>query len=153
MALPNYYKLHIFNDTGETLAFGDLDTIDISGLPWKRGSDGSLTYGSPFSLFSTPGANVVDQAEAEGSELDNTVNLYEGLFCTAALVATGSPDGDIPIYWEWSQGGGAAGYYPSDAPDFDAARMDTDLVLAGVLAPEGGSDDRVSTNFVLMGPC
>ena len=92
---------------------------------------------------------MADTAETEGSEIDNTSNLYEGLACIVELVSAQSPNGNLLIYMEWSQGDNAADVYPSDATDFDAARMSSDLELVCVLKPAGASDDQVSKNFVV----
>jgi len=148
MALPNFYKLHMFNDTGVTLDFSVDDTIEVVGLPWKR-VDGDLTYGSAITLLSTS-ADLADQAQVEGSEIDNTTNLYDGLFVKVKLTSDDSPDGNILFYLEWnSEDSSGQNDYPSDATDFDAARMDTDLTLVGILTPEGAADDQVATNFII----
>jgi hypothetical protein len=147
MALPNYYKFHIYNGTGVTLDFSADDTFTITAIPYKT-VDGVLTYGSRITLFAQPTADVATGAMLEAaSEVDNSSNDYEGLFCKATLVSDDSPDGNLEIYWEWSEGDGAADTYPSDSGDFDATRLRADLQLAAIMSPAGASDDQLSIPF------
>jgi hypothetical protein len=146
--LPNYYKFHIYNDTGVTLDFSVDDELIIIALPYKYDTSGAISYGSEITVYDDGAADLADGAEDEYSEIDNTTNLYEGLFCTARLTSDDSPDGNILIYLEWnSEDTSGQNTYPSDATDFDAARADTDMVLVGIITPEGAADDNISKNF------
>ena len=147
MALPNYWKLHCYNDTGVTLDLDGVDNLVVTGIPWKRDSDGALSYGSKVTLLD-PSADIADGAMAEGTEQDNTSNKWEGMFCYVLCSAESTnPDGNILFYMEWGEGDEATDTYPSDATDFDAARMDTDLILVGKITPEGDGDDVVAACF------
>lgn len=147
MALPNYWKMHCYNDAGVTLDLDGVDNLIVTGIPWKRDSDGALSYGSKVTLLD-PSADLADGAMAEGPEQDNTSNKWEGVYCYALCSAESTnPDGNIEFYIEWGEGDGAADTYPSDATDFDAARLRKDLQLVGSMTPEGDGDDVMATCF------
>jgi hypothetical protein len=145
MALPSYYKLVIANGTGVNLDLDGSDTLVISGLPWNRNSSGALVYGSEFS-FGTFTTDIGIAGVFAGSAINNTSTLYEGVFCIVELGAESTnPDGPLMFYLDWSTDGGTT--YASSGADFDYARCAKDLMLVGVMNPEGDGDDVINYIF------
>jgi len=150
--LPNYFKLHIVNNTGAQIDFstdGANNNCVITGVPWKFNSSGALEYGSEQTLFADPTADLANGGSVEAAtEMNNTSNLYLGYFCRCTTDSDNASSGTIDIYWEHSTDG-AAGTYPSDETDFVA---DEDLTWVGqVVQPGGsaGSPDARGTAFTL----
>ncbi len=144
MALPEYFKIHVHNATGAAIEFttdSANNTLTIKGLPWNRDSNGALAYGSEVSLYDDSG-DLADDAMDSGSEIDNSSNKYEGMFCRAALTTDASTSGDIMIYISWTTSGGAGGTYPEGSDDTDKDTIEADLVLVGKLSTDSTDDDR-----------
>jgi len=150
--LPNYFKIHIVNNTGAQIDFstdGANNNFVITGIGWKFDSNGALTYGSEQTLFADPTADLANATSVEAAtEMDNTSNLYLGYFCRATTDSDNANTGSIDIYWEYSTDG-AAGTYVSDEGGFTA---DEDLIwIAQVINTGGsaGSPNARGVNFTL----
>ena len=148
MPLPNFYKFHIVNNTGVTIEFstdGANNTFVITAVPWKFNSSGALEYGSELTLFADPTADLTDGSSLEAAaELDNTSNLFLGLYCRASLLTDAVTVGVLDIFWEWSTDG-SAGTYPSDEADFLA---EEDLEWLANIISASTAEDR-GANFTI----
>lgn len=146
MPLPNFYKFHIVNNTGVTIEFstdGANNTFTITAVPWKFNSSGALVYGAELTLFADPTADLTNGSSLEAAaEIDNTSNLYLGLFCRASLLTDAVTAGVVDIFWEWSTDG-ATGTYPSDEADFNA---EEDLTWLANIVTDSPAEDR-GANF------
>lgn len=145
--LQRNFRFLIVNKTGATIQFSTdsaNNTFTITGRGWKLDSEGGVTYGSEQTLMSSPGADLNNNASAEGTAVDNSSNLYFGYHCTATLTTDAATAGTIDIYLEWSTDGGTT--FPSDAPDFDP---EVDLIgPIRQVATDSSNDDR-TTNFTI----
>ena len=148
--LPIYYKCHVINQTGVIIDGAVDDTLEITAIPWKFNTDGTITYGTMITLLNLT-TNLGVSGNVKGSEIDNSSNKYIGLVNgLVRLISDDNPDGPLSVYLEASKGNQAAGIYPSDCGDFSVANAD--LVLGKpicILRPNGASAQEISRNFTV----
>ena len=144
--LAKYWRLRLKWDADQTLTYNDGARIVIRSLPWKL-SSGDLSYGAAITedLGFGAGETIADEAEVEGSVVDNTSNLYWGIKgyfeMTADLTST---DGTAYLYIEESDDNTN---WPSDQADFD---IEKHLRLIATLAfSTDAADESAGTNFEL----
>lgn len=119
--LGHHYKFHVINQCGQTLDFstnGANESCTAKVRRWKYDTDGSLIYEASEGAVLTAASDLADGSSEEGSDQDNTTNLYlglEGVFTVKTDNASAA--GDVTLAYEESTDGGTT--YPSDAADFD----------------------------------
>jgi hypothetical protein len=142
--LPQYFKLHVVNNTGVTIEFstdGVNNTFTIDGLGWKI-VNGALVYDTEQEVFADPSSDLADGSSLEASAaVNNSSDLFFGMDCLATLVTDAVCAGTFEIYYEHSTDGGTT--YPSDATDFDPEQ---DLTLVATMDMNNGAETR-SVNF------
>ena len=99
--LPRTYKFVLYNDTGVTIATGD---VDISIRQAKYDSDGALSYAASAATRTNAGTIATNAYSAIGSNFDNSSDLYLGFDGTLSAVTTGS--GDVSLWLAGSPDGG-----------------------------------------------
>ena len=137
--LPEFYRFRVLNSTDQTLTYNNAARIEVHVTPWKMTS-GAMAQGALIeetaSLLTTAGT-LAAAAQAEGSEIDNTTNLYIGFtglfYCIADVTST---DGTMDLYLETSYDGTL---WPSDLADFD---ITTDCILLGRLTMSTDAEDE-----------
>ena len=128
--LPEFYRFRVKNTTDQTFTYDSAARIEVHITPWKM-TDGAMVQGALIedtaSLLTTAGT-LAAAAQAEGTVIDNTSNLYIGFtglfYCIADADST---DGTMDLYMEWSYNNTI---WPSDLADFD---ITTDCILLGKL--------------------
>lgn len=143
--LAKYWRLHVYNDTDQTLTYDDGARIVARCSPWKFNS-GALEYGTTIvdnTAFLNTGETIAADGSAEGTAQNNTTDLYlgiKGYFEVTADVT--STDGTVYLYLEESDDNTN---WPSDQADFDV-QEDCILVAALTLSTDAVDEDR-ATNF------
>lgn len=139
--LAKYWRLHVYNDTDQTLTYNDGARIEARSLPWKFTS-GALVYGTAIvdnTDFLNTGETIAADGSAEGGVNDNTSNLYLGVKGTFIVTAdVTSTDGVVYLYLEECDDNSN---WPSDKADFDV-QEDCRLVATLVLSTDAADEDR-----------
>lgn len=141
--LAKYYRLRMKWDADQTLTYDSGARIAIRLSPWKLVS-GDLTYGTTITEDLGFGAaeTIADEAEVEGSVIDNTSNVYWGIKGYFEMTAdANSTDGTAYLYLEESDDNTN---WPSDQADFDIS--DLRLVATLAFSTDAEDEDR-ATNF------
>lgn len=142
--LPQYWRLRMINETGQTMTYNDGARIAIRCQEWKIGSVGVITYGTVITedLGFGAGETIADDGEVEGTVVDNSSNKYYGINGTFEITHDlDAADGVCRLYLEFSDNDGN---WPSDSDDFEI----TDLIQIAVLnIDNSGVDKSRSCNF------
>jgi len=128
--LPEFYRFRVLNSTDQTFTYNSAARIEVHITPWKM-TAGAMAQGALIedtaSLLTADGT-LAAAAQAEGTVVDNTSNLYIGFtglfYCIADADST---DGTMDLYLETSYDNTL---WPSDLADFD---ITTDCILLGKL--------------------
>lgn len=141
--LPQKYKFHVVNNTGEQLDGTGSDIARITTLGWKFNSLGALTYGAEATGLNVTTDVGPSGSTAAGSAQDNSSTLNLGLHgkFTVDFVA-GTPTGSMHAFVEFPTDGST---FPSDAAEINVLR---DLTSVGSIAFTGGPSEH-SKNFIL----
>jgi len=143
--LPEYYKFHVINNSGQQLDFSGNSANEKASAtlrPWKFASDGSISYGGSEVTVLTAASDLADGGNEEGSEQDNTSNKYIGVHGYFRVETdNASADGDVTLAIEWSTDG-TGGTFPSDETDFDP-----DVHLIPVAVVNLGGAEAKAVNF------
>ncbi|MEO7481094.1 MAG: hypothetical protein ABIT70_10830 [Sulfuriferula sp.] len=104
------YRFVVQNSTGVALAA--TDSIVITGIRKNFSSSGVLTFEvvSPASTVVTGGASLASAGFLLGATQDNTAagtQWLEGDFHITASINTATPNGNLNIYYQTSEDGGA----------------------------------------------
>jgi len=144
--LAKYWRLHVYNDTDQTLTYADGARVSVRMMPWKL-SSGDLSYGTVITddtVFLNTGETIAVGGSAEGTVQDNSSNLYYGIKgyfeVTADLTST---DGTVYLFLEESDADGTD--WPSDQADFDV-QEDCRLVAVLTMSTDAVDEPR-GTNF------
>jgi len=82
--IPNFYKLHIVNNTGAQIDFGTdgpNNSFVITAVGWNFNSSGVLVYGSQQTIFADPTVDLADLASVEAAA--DTFNKFpQRLLCS-----------------------------------------------------------------------
>jgi len=79
--LAKYWRLHVYNDTDQTLTYNNGARISVIMTPWKMTS-GAMAYGSNITddtAFLNTGETLATDNSVEGTIQDNSSNLYIGV--------------------------------------------------------------------------
>ena len=137
--LPEFYRFRVLNSTDQTFTYNNAARIEVHVTPWKMTS-GAMAQGALIedtsSLLTTAGT-LAAAAQAEGTVVDNTTNLYIGFtglfYCIADVTST---DGTMDLYLETSYDNTL---WPSGLADFD---ITTDCILLGRLTLSTDAEDE-----------
>lgn len=84
MTLAKAWALGVYNDSGASTS------PVIKGVPWRRNSDGTYTYGATVTLLDGS-AGVSNGGQLEGAAQDNDADDWDGLDCwIEGTLGTGS---------------------------------------------------------------
>jgi len=137
--LAKYWRLHVYNDTDQTLTYNNGARISVIMTPWKMTS-GAMAYGSNITddtAFLNTGETLAADNSVEGTIQDNSSNLYIGVKGIFEVIADAtSTDGDIILYLEESPDNTN---WPSDQADFD---IQEDLTPVAVLTMSTDAEDE-----------
>lgn len=142
--LHKYYRLRFRNESGQTMTFNDGAAVVARLAPWKFAS-GVLTYGTTVVEdfgFGT-GDTIADDAESEGSVIDNTSNLFLGI--KGALIVThdlATASGSYYLFLEESDDNSN---WPSDTALFAASKQLRAIAAISITAT--AVDQDISVNF------
>jgi len=146
--LSKYWRLHVVNNSDQTLTYADGARISVIMTPWKMTS-GAMAYGSNITdntAFLNTGETLANSgASTEGTVQDNSSNLYigvKGIFeITADLTST---DGDFVLYLEESPDNTN---WPSDQDDFDITKDCTPVAVLEMSTDAADADRAVNFEF------
>lgn len=141
--LPHYYKLHVLNNSGQTLDFSTNSANEKAKATirrWKFDSTGAITWEGSEGTLVTAATDLADGASEEGSNIDNSSDKYlggEGYFRVETDNASAA--GDVSLMLEASTDGGTT--FPSDEADYDP---DVHLVHVATITLGGAEAKGVS---------
>lgn len=143
--LAKFYRLRMLWVADQTLTYDNGARIEIRLSPWRKVA-GVHTYYTTITEDLGFGAaeTIVTTGEVEGSVIDNTSNVYDGIKGFFKVIADAdSTDGTAYLFIE--EADESAGYWPSDQADFD---IDEDLRLVAILTMSTDAvDEPRGTNF------
>jgi len=144
--LSKYWRLHVVNNSDQTLTYDNAARISVIMTPWKMTS-GAMAYGTNITdntAFLNTGETLGNAgASTEGTIQDNSSNLYigvKGIFEITADVT--STDGDFVLYLEESPDNSN---WPSDQADFDITEDCTPVAVL-TMSTDAEDEDR-AVNF------
>ena len=143
--LAKYWRLRMKWDADQTLTYDSGARIAIRMTPWAI-SSGALSYAATITedLGFSAGETIADEAQVEGTVVDNTSNLYWGILGYFSITAdVNSTDGTAYLYVEESDDNTN---WPSDRADFDI--NDLRLIATLSLSTDAEDEDR-AVNFRL----
>ena len=145
MPLPQFYRIIVYNDSGQTITYNNNGRLNVKMTAWKYDTtNGDIVYTqlSDDALGFGAGDSTADGAEDKSSEIDNTSNEYLGLQVQLEVTHDegAAADGNFEIYLD---GGDATGELASDASGYNNANANA-LQMIGLLKWESnGLDDEV----------
>lgn len=142
--LPEFWRLRMINETGQTMTYNDGARIAIRSVAWKLGASGVVTHSAVITenLGFTTDGTIADDVEVEGTVVDNSSDKYYGVNGTFEITHDlDAAAGQCRLYVEFSDNNGN---WPSDADDFAI----TDLIQIAVLPIDNSDVDKSrSVNF------
>ena len=106
MSLPKTYALGAHNESGAGT------NMVVNGVPWRRNSDGTYTYGATKTLLDFSGTALGNTAEDIGTAQDNDTDDFDGVDCFInGTLGTGTA-GVVAIYLVYAD---TSGNLPTDA--------------------------------------
>ena len=142
--LPEYWRLRMINETGQTMTYNDGARVAIRSVAWKIGASGVVTHSSVITedLGFGAGETIADDGEVEGTVVDNSSDKYYGINGTFEITHDlDAAVGVCRLYLEFSDNDGN---WPSDSDDFEI----TDLIQIAVLPIDNsGVDKSRAVNF------
>lgn len=150
MALPQYYRIIVVNNSGQTVTYDNNGRFNVKMTGFKTTpADGKKDYDpladDDLSFVATD--TCVNGAEEKSDEIDNTSNLYQGVQIQLEVTHDEglAADGTFDIYLD---GGDATGELMSDASGYSSAEA-AGLTRVGSLVWESnGQDDEVMRSEV-----
>ena len=111
--LGHTHRFRVTNSTGTAIAIGD---ATIMGRLWRQASSGGVEWSSEKTAYSNAGS-IAHGADEPGSAVDNSDAAGDGGEWIGgdfevSLTTTGSPNGDVAIYYQASTDGGTT--WPDD---------------------------------------
>ena len=141
--LAKFWRLHMINNTGQTMDFDAGARIAIRVMAWKI-SSGNLTFDTVITedLGFIATNTIADGGIVEGTVVDNTSELQWGFNGTFEITHdVDAALGSVDLYLETSDNDGN---WPSDSDDF----VITDLILLQSMAIDNSAVDvSRSKNF------
>lgn len=92
--LAQKYLFSVRNDSGEDIS---ADNAKVWAQGWKFAS-GDVSYGTEVEVFSNE--LLATTVEQDGSEVDNSSNLFLGLNCTFQVTGSGTPNGTVTVFYK-----------------------------------------------------
>jgi len=142
--LAKYFRFRVLNSTDQTITYNNAGRIELAWIPWKYTSGAVAIAAEVTQDIIIADGSVAAAAEAEGTVVDNSSNLYVGLKGTFRVVAdVTSTDGAVYLYLEESTDDTI---WPSDQADFEIT--DLTFVCAVALSTDAEDEGRAK-NFSL----
>lgn len=112
--LGHTYRFQAKNETGVSV------DVTVKGRRYKFASDGSLSFDAESTEASAAG--IANGAVGNGATRDNSSDKWlGGKFVAAAVAASGSPSGNVTIYFQRSTDGGTT--WPDDEEGVQVATI------------------------------
>lgn len=143
--LPKYYRFRVLWTADQTLTYNDGARVGLRIHQWKL-SSGVLGYSSTVTddFGFGAGDTIVTGGEAEATAIDNTSNLYWGLFGYLHVTANvSSTDGNMKLFVEFCDDNST---WPSDLADFSIGDL---IQVATLTMSTDAVDEDRAVNFTL----
>ena len=148
--LPQFYRFMMVNNSGRTVTYNNNGRFNLKMTAWHIDpTTGKITYtqlsDNDFAFFT--GDSMVNGAEENSLEINNTVNLFLGLQVQLEVTHDEGTlaDGTFDLY---ISAGDATGELPTDADGYGSAE-DAKLRFVGSLTWDpAGLDDEVMRSEV-----
>lgn len=150
MALPQFYRIIVVNNSGQTVTFDSNGRFNVKMTGFKTTpADGKRDYDAlaDDDLSFISGDSIVDGAEEKSDEIDNTTNLFQGVQIQLEVThdAGGLADGTFDIYLD---GGDATGELMSDADGYASAEASGLTRVGSLVWESNGLDDEAMRSEV-----
>ena len=142
--LPEFWRLRMINETGQTMTFNDGARIAIRSVPWKLGASGVVNHSAVITedLGFIAAGTIVDDGEVEATVVDNSSDKYYGVNGTFQVTHDlDAAVGQCRLYVEFSDNDGD---WPSDADDFTISKL---IQIAILPIDNSGVDKSAAVNF------
>jgi hypothetical protein len=148
--LPQFYRIIVFNSSGQTVTFNSNGLFNLKVTEWYIDPDtGKITYnqrGDDDMSFIAASA-CADGAEVKSDEIDNTANKYIGAEVQLEVLHDEgtAADGTFDIYLD---GGDATGELASDADGYGTAEAAKLEPIGSLTWDPNGLDDETMRSSV-----
>lgn len=102
IVLPKFYRFKILNSSGVSLSSAN---VKVYARRFKFGSNGALSYESSENNIYSNSGSVSNSNYDSSSMIDNTTDLWIGGAFVLEVTTTGSPNGNVILFFERSTDG------------------------------------------------
>jgi len=149
--LPQYYRIIVVNNSGQTLTYNNNGRINVKMTAWKIDTtNGDIVYTQLADDDCSFGAGdtTADGGEDKSDEINNTANEYLGLQVQLEITHDegAAADGTFDLYLD---GGDASGELASDASGYASAEANKLACIGSLTWESNGLDDEVMRSSVI----
>ena len=104
IVLPKHYRFKVYNNTGVSIA---ISNVKVYARRWKFSSTGAISYESSQDTVLNNAGSLATATYLAGDTEDNSTDLFiGGTFMFEVNPTTGSPNGNVILFFERSTDGG-----------------------------------------------